>query len=180
MSTNSSKNIRNMVLGIIVPKIVAIKENFHSFLEQLFNKKVVLQKDVSAQFDTSEMLVSGTIQVPVTVKDDGHSHTSSQITGSVKADPDTIVKRDSSGKIHGSGNVYKDTGFKLSDGRDITELFYDAGQYPYTASTVTNGTGNYISGIAISIDAAANITLTQTKANFCPVYTHPDIHKDGC
>ena len=180
MSTNSSKNIRSMVLGVIVPKIVSIRENFRSFLEQLFNKKVILQKEATAEFNTEDMLVSGTIQVPVTVTDDGHSHTSSQISGSEKAEPNTIVKRDASGKIHGSGNVYKDTGFKLSDGRDVTALFYDVNQYPYTATTITNGSGNYISGISITVDASANIVLTQNKANFCPVYTHPDVHKDGC
>lgn len=180
MSKNIDKNIRRMIKAYIIPRIVSIYGNLQTYIRMLLNRRIVFKGAASGETNFIQLTDSKELKIPLTIQNNSHTHTSDHIVGSVKPDPDTIVKRDSSGNIIGKGSTHGDTGFKLSNGNDVSSLFMKSDYRPITVSTVTTGSGNYTNSIVFSMDGNNKITLNYNKANFCPVSKHPDVQKDGC
>lgn len=178
--SNTDKNIRSMVFATLIPKIVAIRESINIHAAKLLGRILNISGAATGSTELSKTDYTNTIQIPITIADDSHDHHAVDIAGSVPALPTTLVKRTATGTITGAGSSFGNTGFKVSDGRDITELFKNAALYPYTTETIVNGSGNYISGIQMTIDGNNKITLSQNVSSFCPVNRHPDVNKDGC
>lgn len=180
MSKNIDKNIRNMIKGIIIPKIVSIYDNIQTYIRMLLDRRIIFKGDATGETNFIQLTDSKSMQISLEIEDNSHTHTSEQIAGSVQPMPDTIVKRDVNGNMIGKGSVHGDTGFKLSNGSDVSSLFMKSDYRPITVTTVATGGGNYTNNIVFSMNENHKITLSYSNSNFCPINMYPDVRKDGC
>lgn len=194
------KNIRKMVRFLYLPKIQVLISRCRDSIQTLLKKTIRFTGGMIGEANLQDHDKSGVVLFETTVVDDGHKHTSAQINGSVKATPNSIVQRDENGQIHGSGNRYGNTGFKLANGIDVSTLFRSVDAAPFTAGTSASGshntasainpfdplrqwnTGNYpvVDNISLSINKGLNVTLLYHRSGFCMHFKHPDVAADGC
>lgn len=183
MSKNIDKNIKNMIRAIIIPKLASIRDNFITFRDLILRRRIVITgTQASGEFNMSDLASKQKLDIDITILDDGHTHTNDQVEGSVQALPNTIVARDINSHIVGSGSTYGNTGFKLSNGDDVSTLFLNSEDRPLQCRTSFTGGGGqqYITNIEFVEESTNKILLTYNAAAFCPVYRHSSVKKDGC
>lgn len=179
----TKKNIKEMVRFLYLPRINTILSRCKSSVKSLIDRIVRFRGQMTSYTDLSKSSKDGTVTFNTTVVNDGHTHNSSQIIGSVQAIPNTIVQRDNLGMIHGSGNRYGETGYKLSNGSDLSTLFRNINSFPFTTSTTP--TGSYsgyscINGVSFTINGNFNVNLQYNRSGFCSHNCHSTWHIHGC
>ena len=175
------KNLRKMIRAYMEPRIMVLRSKASSAITTLLDQVVRFIGGMSAVCNIAKSDYERNLLIETVVNNDSHVHATSQIEGSVDATPNTLVKRDSLGRIKGGGTYYGSTGFKLSNGVDISNLFRNINTYPANPVNKKSGSGNYTNSITISFNTSNNVlTLSRNLASFCTVNKHPDVEKDGC
>ena len=109
--------------------------------------------------------------VKLNIENDSHIHTAQDISGvvdNIQKFPNSIVKRNSSGATVGSGSKFGDTGFLLSNSEDITTLFRNVEEYPFSVTSKQYTAGNRIYQINLSMTDKNEIKLDVWGSNLCP------------
>ncbi len=189
MSTDiQEKSIRNMIRAVMLPHLLILISKCRDKVNSLISRTVKFTGAMNASANISNVDEDGTVVFNTTIATDSHHHLSQSIEAEVEAISNSLVKRDSQGKIHGSGSTYGNTGFKLANGTDISSLFRYVNTYPFTTRTVANSDGSVndtdptvISDATLSLNSATNeVTLTYVSSGLCPTYQHPNCNEDGC
>lgn len=145
MTANKYRNTRELVDTLIDPQIRNLVLRLESIYDEIKNKKITIYGGTTGTCDLLENSI--VTDLPLTVVPSGHKHDAAQLPASVSATPNTLVRRDSSGSIYGSGSTYGNTGFKLSDGRDVSTLFSSAASADILVSHSARGSGNRLTDI---------------------------------
>lgn len=104
-------------------------------------------KFVGGAYNEGVISLSGeskTIMVPLTVDPTKHSHTTATILNNSMYGTNanninnTIVLRTTDNNIHANGKDANDTGYKLSDGKDISTLFQKKNDANFSIQNINN------------------------------------------
>lgn len=152
------------------------------WLTSVINRSIDLQNRyrVKQLVLTEGLIGSGTIvevgkysdvEISLTIDTTKHVHTKEQLPVSVPAVPETIALRDSSGNVHSSGSTVGDSGYKLSDGRDLTSLFKTVNGTYISVGQVRTGSGAACTDAYLSLSGNM-ITLTTNWAGYCSYWAY--------
>lgn len=162
----------NIIDVFVSPTLKKITTAINTALTNYKTKKIVFKGGVSAEATIVSEQETAPIIIPTFVDPLMHDHTELQLPVSVQANPKTIAKRTETGKLVSSQSSMNNSGYKISDGRDVTSLFQTMSDtylvFKFTKDNVDTTSATYgVVANAVLTKAGNTITLATTYNGYC-------------
>lgn len=164
MLTNKYRNLKELIHTLIDPQIRNLILQLDSIYDSIKNKKIEAYGDVTGKCDLLENSLN--TNLPLTIIPSNHTHDAAQLPASVAAIKNTLILRDNQGAIYGSGSTYGNTGFKLSNGNDVSSLFENVAAPDVVVKYTPQGSGNRLTDIWLE-KYGVELRIVTTWASDC-------------
>ena len=118
-----SFSINDAIKKVIDPLIIQIQSSILGIMTQYMIDTKILTLNGSEVYSTYSENKDNQIFVETKLTSTNHLHSFNDFPSSIAATPNTIVVRDDYGNIYSGGIDIDNTGYKLSNGNDLSSIF---------------------------------------------------------
>lgn len=145
-------NFKRLIEILCDPIIVALDFLYKKFLNSYSNKTLEFTGGVTGKGTIIGDGIGQSVVISTKIDPTKHIHSENTLPASVEPIGNSLVKRDDSGAIYGSGTNTNGTGFLISDNTDLVELFKTKSESRISVETLETGIGKVCTDISLSRD----------------------------
>lgn len=147
-----SFSINDAIKKVIDPLIIQIQSSILGIMTQYMIDTKNLTLNGSEVYSTYSENKDNQIFVETKLTSTNHLHSFNDFPSSIAATPNTIVVRDDYGNIYSGGINIDNTGYKLSNGNDLSSIFKHKNEDFLKIEIIQHGFGDIIENAYLEKD----------------------------